>query len=44
MNCCGRFDFGGLTVLLGWRGHQVSCYTTGGGGGDWNDRSVDRRW
>ena len=29
-----RFGFGGLTVLLARRGHQVSCYTTEGGSGN----------
>ena len=24
------FGFGGATVLVGWRGDQVSCYTTVG--------------
>ncbi len=28
-----RFGFGGCTVLLGSRGHQVSCYTTVSGNG-----------
>jgi hypothetical protein len=30
MNCCLWFGFGGATVLVGWRGDQVSCYTTVG--------------
>ena len=34
MNCCGRFGFGGSTVLVVRSGHPVSCYTTVGGGGD----------
>ena len=32
MNCCGRFGFGGATVLSANRGDQVSCYTTVGVG------------
>jgi hypothetical protein len=32
MNCCVRSDFGGLTVLQGSSGDQVSFNTTVGGG------------
>jgi hypothetical protein len=32
MNCCGRFGFGGSTVLLICCGCVVSFYTTVGGG------------
>ena len=30
MNCCLWFGFGGATVLVGWRGDQVSFYMTVG--------------
>ena len=30
MNCCGRFGFGGLTVLSACRGDPVSFITTVG--------------
>jgi len=30
-NRCVRFGFGGSTVLVGWRGQDVSFYTTVGG-------------
>ena len=32
MNCCVRSGFCGLTVLVAFRGDQVSFYTTEGGG------------
>jgi hypothetical protein len=32
MNCCGRFGFCGSNAIVGWRGQDVSFYTTFGGG------------
>ena len=30
INLGGRFEFGAATVLVGWGGQDVSCYTTEG--------------
>ena len=42
MNCCVRSDFGGLTVLQGSSGDQVSFNTTVGGDVLLKDKLLDQ--